>query len=86
MVNYFDAIGCVALELYAEKRVWEDVIGPALLVAKILMDEYSNSTRLSKFPEVLEIVDACFQEPDSRISMVEMVKQFSALFDHDEYC
>ena len=80
------ALGCIALELYALKRVWEDVMGPAQLVSKILMNEYPDSTRLSKYPTVLEIVDACFKEPDSRISMVEMAKRFSALFDHDEYC
>ena len=80
------ALGCIALELYSFKRVWEDMIGPAQLIAKILMNEYANSTRLSQYPKVLEIVDACFKEPDDRISMVEMVKKFSDLFDHDEYC
>ena len=29
------ALGCIALELYSLKRVWEDTIGPAQLITKI---------------------------------------------------
>ena len=81
------ALGCIALELYALKRVWESISNAAELVTKIVMNVYpDSSTRLAKHHEVREIVQSCFKEPTERITMSEIVKQLSSLVDHEKYC
>ncbi len=80
------ALGCIALELYSKKRVWEDILNTAQLVMRIVMNQYPDTTRLANYPDIQQIVGSCFKEPTERMTMDELVKQFSALLNHDKYC
>ena len=85
--KYMDmyALGCIAFEIYSTKRVWENISHASQLVMKIVMGEYPDTTRLSAYPDVQKIVQLCFKQPQERVTMAELLKQFSDLINHDLY-
>ena len=85
--EYMDmyALGCIAFEIYSTKRVWENISNASQLVMKIVMGEYPDTTRLSAYPDVQKIVQLCFKQPQERVTMAELLKQFSDLINHDLY-
>ena len=79
------AMGCILLELYTSKRVWNDIANPGQLVAKIISNEYPYTDHLKEYPLVKELVDGCFLEPNQRLCMVELVTRLDKLVDREKF-
>ena len=79
------AMGCIILELYTSRRVWNDITNPGQLVATIISNEYPCSDDLKEYPLVKQLVDDCFQEPKQRLRMVELVTRLDKLVDREKF-
>lgn len=79
------AMGCIILELYTFRRVWNDITNPGQLVAKIISNEYPYTDDLKGNPVVKELVDGCFLEPKERLCMVELVTRLDKLVDREKF-
>lgn len=79
------AMGCIILELYTSRRVWNDITNPGQLVARIISNEYPCSDDLKEYPLVKQLVDDCFQEPKQRLCMVELVTRLDKLVDREKF-
>ena len=42
------AMGCIILELYTSRRVWDNIINPGQLIAKLISNEYPNTGDLKE--------------------------------------
>ena len=79
------ALGCIILELYTGRRVWNDIVNPMVLIGKIYANEYPPTAELQDFPGVKQIVDSCFKEPHERIGMADVLQGLDNLIDKDKY-
>lgn len=79
------AIGCIILEMYTSRRVWNDITNPAQLIGKVISNEYPYTGDLEQHADVKEIVDGCFKEPTERLSMGDLLKRLNAMVDREKY-
>ena len=79
------AMGCIMLELYTSRRVWNKITNPGQLVAKIISNEFPCTDDLKEYPAVKEIVDGCFCEPRERSGMVEIIQRLDKLVDKEKF-
>ena len=78
-------MGCIMLELYTSRRVWNNITNPGQLVAKIILNEFPCTNDLKEYPAIKEIVDGCFCEPEERLVMEEMIKRLDRLVDKEKF-
>ena len=78
------AIGCITLEMFTGRRVWNDVVNPGQLVAKIITNVFPDTDDV-KPVEIKCIVEGCFKEPEQRISMNDVMARLDDLIDKDQF-
>ena len=79
------AMGCIILEMYTSRHVWNDITNPGQLVAKVLSNEYPSTDDIKENSAIKELVDNCFLDPNLRISMGEIATRLDKLVDREKF-
>ena len=65
------AFGCVALELFSEKPIWEGLSSHAIMFRVGVKGEFPPAE--CSQPEVNEAITCCFKEISARVAAVELL-------------